>query len=222
MSGRVDLELTIIGNCLEGSFGLVKNILNHKNFTQTDWHPHQKIWLTMEKLFLKHPIDVVTVSQLYQENYNRNIRSHLMCSTQHLVNNCPTKYALRLFEIDVKQKLSKEVQLVRANLISQGDLNQAALYDSVLSALLNDELDFFNTIEGIEKYLKYMNGDTLDRNIEKIFNSIPERIKRMQMKSGLDLIFHHLNRYVQSHFGSTQRESIQTLVTQLNAICYEN
>ena len=186
MSSRIILEQTIIGNCLEGSFGSVKNILNHKNFTQTDWHPHQKIWLTMEKLFLKHPIDIITVSQLYQENYKHNIRSLLISSTQHLANNCPTKYALRLFEIDVKQKLSKEVQLIRANLISQGDLNQAALYDSVLSALLNDDLDFFNTIEGIEKYLKFINGDVLHRNIGTIYDAIPERIKMMKMKSGLD------------------------------------
>lgn len=183
MNHRIELEQTIIGECLvRNNYINIAGYLRPQDFSTRTPFDHQAIYRRIESLYPLKSIDVLSVVQgieipglarylsncIMVASSPYNLRNHVLCLLE---------YSLR----DTLVFTLKQIQLGKIELTTKAAINE------VIESVTTDDIDNLDSIEFIEEYLTKITDEP--RVLDEIKNlrlAFANRLRKIQTSAQLD------------------------------------
>jgi replicative DNA helicase len=183
MNHRIELEQTIIGECLvRNNYVNIAGYLRPQDFSTRTPFDHQDIFRKIESLYPLKSIDVLSVVQ------GMNCPGLAKYLSQCLATAC-SPYNLRnhiliLLEYSLRDTLVHTLQQIQQRNI---ELSAKAAINEVLTSLTAEDIDILDSVEFIEEYLSRITDEPLVLNdIKTLRLAFVNRLSKIQTSAHLD------------------------------------
>ncbi len=188
MNPRIELEQTIIGECLvRNNYVNIAGYLRPQDFSTRTPFDHQAIFRKIESLYPLKSIDVFSIARGMNIPGLATYLSQCLaaaCSPYHLRN-----HVLILLEYSLRDTLTHTLQQIQQRNI---ELSSKAAINEILTSITTDDMDILDSVEFIEEYLSRITDEPLVLNdIKALRLAFANRLSKIRISAHLDSLFNN-------------------------------
>lgn len=148
-SKRLTLQKALTASVVyENAYPYICDIITDRNMMDVYDYPFREIWGAVEQLYPKEPIDLITLITKIPHFSMK----HFDCCESPSTNGAFEHYAIKLLEIDIKEKITLELEHYYAQYLQENDLRACQDVQDCIKHIKTHEIDIFDIIPQLVKY----------------------------------------------------------------------